>query len=260
MATLVPRSFAKEVNEKALARGQGAGSINLIPPGIQLLKISSVKGDLTAQDKDPMIILIYSDKDANLSTIHEHFVIKEGGKGPEILAKRMMDAGGTGFPDKDLETLEDLRKEVAKQIEGKTVQVAVYHEEYLSKKSDDLWYRNRNARVSYIGLKDDPNFKFDASKHLKPLTAEQETEWEEYLKRTGKGGTRAATAASTAVDLEDDTDEKDPLEDEIPSTGGPKPITAPKEQPASQKAEVVEKNTAKTDAKPAANDLSFLED
>lgn len=196
---LISKAQAQKIAEEAEKRSTGGGRNN-IPYGVNDLKITEVLGK-TSSAGDPMVQINYVDVEEKYDPISEYFVIKEDGKGPEILASRLkvFNAHNMG----EVETLEDLVKYVSKNLLKKTIKAAITHEKRLYRKSETELYVNINVRVAYTG---DVNSDMtqDASKMVKELTPAEQAEYDAFVARKNGHSEPAKKAATVSASLDDD--------------------------------------------------------
>lgn len=197
---LISKAQAQKIAEEAEKRSTGGGGRNHIPYGVHDLKITEVLGK-TSSAGDPMVQINYIDVDEKYDPISEYFVIKEDGKGPEVLASRLkvFNAHNMG----EVETLEDLVKYVSKNLLKKTIKAAIVHEKRLYKKSETEWYVNINVRVAYTGDVNN-DMTQDASKMVKELTTIEQAEYDAYVARKNGHPEPAKKAATVSASLDDD--------------------------------------------------------
>jgi hypothetical protein len=196
---LISKAQAQKIAEEAEKRSTGGGRNN-IPYGVHDLKVTEVLGK-TSSAGDPMVQINYIDVDEKYDPVSEYFVIKEDGKGPEILASRLKVFNAHNFGE--METLEDLVKYVSKNLLKKTMKAAVTHEKRLYKKSETEWYVNVNVRIAYTGDVNN-DMTQDASKMVKELTTVEQAEYDAYVARKNGHPEPAKRAATVSASLDDD--------------------------------------------------------
>lgn len=229
---LISKKKAAEINQAASTRG---GS-NEMPLGVHTMRVTEVRGQVTKKD-DPAVVLVFSDGEHR--PINEFFVIKDGGKGVEILAGRLQAAGADGVPE--AEDLDQLVGFVAKAMLNKSFKVAVRHEERIYEKTETEWYKNANARVAYIGPANE-ELESDPSKLLRQLSPEDQEKWDAYVARKSGAPAPAKTAATSAAPIDLEDEEEADIEDRIPaekSSKGESPVKGKK--PEAKEAKKAEK-------------------